>query len=351
MDELVSIIVPVYNVEKYIEKCLDSIISQTYKNIEIITIIDGSLDNSEKIVENYKRRDERIKIFSRENKGPSYSRMEGIQKATGKYLMFVDSDDWIDIDMVEKMMLEQKKFKADIVKCCHVREFVEQNRKELVIKPFKEIREIKKEEFKEEIYPIFIKSYELNNLWGQLIRKEVIKVENIDTSIRIMAEDLVLNMELFSNIQNIVFLPSAFYHYRSNLNSTTKSIKKDNIIMINNDIKKAYSKMYKYLRIWNMNDEKDMQTVSLRILKEIAVHMKKFFLVEGISDEELVSIITTFVNSDEINTVRNNISIEQVQEKDSKNLYNKNIKRIIKSGKKFKKEVYLKEFIKKIIYR
>ena len=121
--------------------------------------------------------------------------------------------------------------------------------------------------------------------------------------------------------------------------------------MINNDIKKAYSKMYKYLRIWNMNDEKDMQTVSLRILKEIAVHMKKFFLVEGISDEELVSIITTFVNSDEINTVRNNISIEQVQEKDSKNLYNKNIKRIIKSGKKFKKEVYLKEFIKKIIYR
>ena len=97
----VSIIVPVYNVEKYIEKCLNSLISQSYRNIEIILIDDGSKDNSGKICDKYKKKDPRIKVIHKENAGVSEARNSGIQKATGKYLCFVDADDFVMNDYIK----------------------------------------------------------------------------------------------------------------------------------------------------------------------------------------------------------------------------------------------------------
>ena len=97
----VSIIVPVYNVEKYIEKCLNSLISQSYRNIEIILIDDGSIDNSGKICDKYKKKDPRIKVIHKENAGVSEARNSGIQKATGEYLCFVDADDFVMNDYIK----------------------------------------------------------------------------------------------------------------------------------------------------------------------------------------------------------------------------------------------------------
>lgn len=113
MHPLVSIVVPVYNVEAYIKKCLDSIVQQTYENIEIIIVIDGSTDGSEKIVRTY--RDERILIINQVNQGLGAARNTGINHAKGDWLLFVDSDDWLNRNTVEKLIDAASEDKSDIV--------------------------------------------------------------------------------------------------------------------------------------------------------------------------------------------------------------------------------------------
>ena len=113
-NDLISIIVPVYNVEKYLEKCINSILNQTYKNIEIILIDDGSTDNSGKICDDFSLRFKNIFAFHKINGGSSSARNYGIKKANGNYIMFVDSDDWIDNDMVEFLYNNLKENNCDI---------------------------------------------------------------------------------------------------------------------------------------------------------------------------------------------------------------------------------------------
>ena len=113
----ISIIVPIYNVEKYIRKCIISIINQTYKNIEIILVDDGSPDNCPMICDEFARRDERIVVIHKKNGGLSSARNAGLEKATGDYIGFVDSDDWIEPQMYEKMIQMYIDSKVDLVEC------------------------------------------------------------------------------------------------------------------------------------------------------------------------------------------------------------------------------------------
>lgn len=103
----ISVIIPVYNVEKYIRQCLESVINQTYKNLEIIIVNDGTKDNSMKIVEEYLS-DERIKIINKENGGLSSARNRGMEEATGEYIYFLDSDDWIELNTIEILVENSK---------------------------------------------------------------------------------------------------------------------------------------------------------------------------------------------------------------------------------------------------
>jgi len=113
----VSIIVPVYNVEKYLEKCLESIINQTLKNLEIICVNDGSTDNSLQILEDYAKKDQRIKIINKKNRGSGAAKNTGMKNASGEYIGFVDSDDWVDLAMFEKLYNRAKSQKSDMVMC------------------------------------------------------------------------------------------------------------------------------------------------------------------------------------------------------------------------------------------
>ncbi len=113
----ISVIIPVYNVEKYLNKCMDSIITQTFKDIEIICVNDGSTDKSRQILEEYKNRDSRIKIVDKENGGLSSARNAGMKVATGDYYAFIDSDDWIDKTMFEKMYKNITELNSDIAIC------------------------------------------------------------------------------------------------------------------------------------------------------------------------------------------------------------------------------------------
>ncbi|MBP3038597.1 glycosyltransferase [Bacillaceae bacterium Marseille-Q3522] len=111
----VSVIVPIYKVEKYLHRCLNSILQQTYCNLEIILVDDGSPDASGKIADQYAERDKRIRVFHKDNGGLSDARNAGMELANGKFIMFVDSDDWLDIRMIDEMLYYENTYQADII--------------------------------------------------------------------------------------------------------------------------------------------------------------------------------------------------------------------------------------------
>ena len=119
---LISVIVPIYNTEKYLKKCLDSIINQTYKNLQIILIDDGSGDNSGEICDEYATKDSRIQVIHKQNAGVTAARNDGLDMATGDYIGFVDSDDWIEPNMYEEMMANLIKTGADFVHTGFIKE-------------------------------------------------------------------------------------------------------------------------------------------------------------------------------------------------------------------------------------
>ena len=124
---LISVIVPVYNVRKYIEKCIYSIINQTYKNLEIIIIDDGSTDGSETLCDKFKDKDQRVIVLHQKNSGQSRARNKGLEIASGEYIGFVDADDWIDNDFFEKLI--EKSEKEDLDMCvCNRKIFSEQGK-------------------------------------------------------------------------------------------------------------------------------------------------------------------------------------------------------------------------------
>ena len=117
MSQLISVIVPIYNVEKYICKCVDSLINQTYKNLEIILVDDGSPDNCPQICDEYSEKDNRIKVVHKKNGGLSVARNAGMKMATGEYISFIDSDDYVSYDFIETLYNVAVKQNSEIVEC------------------------------------------------------------------------------------------------------------------------------------------------------------------------------------------------------------------------------------------
>ena len=128
---MISVIVPVYNVEPYLGKCLDSIVNQTYRDLEILVIDDGYTDRCKVICDEYKNRDERIRVFHTENRGLSAARNIGLNEANGEWIGFVDSDDWIESDMFETLVKKAEKSSSDIVECGVFREYSDRTEKNM----------------------------------------------------------------------------------------------------------------------------------------------------------------------------------------------------------------------------
>lgn len=190
MKRKVSIIVPTYNGEKYIKKCVESIMNQTYSNIEIIIVNDGSTDSTKKIIEELKRKDNRIKLYSNKNKGVSFSRNFGIDKSTGEYIFFVDSDDHIKPNTIEIMMDIIKKYDCDVVRC----NYMVEKEDGTIINNNIEDKYIYSKDDKEELIKqiVFGKIPSFSCLL--LIKKEKI-IKKFDESIPYM-EDLIFVLEL-----------------------------------------------------------------------------------------------------------------------------------------------------------
>lgn len=227
MDELISIIVPVYNVEKYLRKCIDSIRNQTYTNIEIILINDGSTDTSGKICDEFKEQDERITVVHQENQGISMVRNMGIKLAKGNFIGFVDSDDYIENDMFETLYKLNKKYNSDI----SIVSFYEHyNEKIISVRNSKKLEILDKTEgLKELLIDIKIQSY----LWNKLFRKELLN--NIEFPEGKNFEDISAMLLIFEKSNKIVLLEEPKYHY----------VRRDNSIVG----KKNYKTYKDYLEI------------------------------------------------------------------------------------------------------
>ena len=226
---MISIIVPVYNVEKFLPQCLDSLVNQTYQDIEIICVNDGSTDRSLAILEQYAAKDERIKIISRENRGASESRNEGTEQAHGEWLMFVDSDDWIEPDCCERVMAVAGG--ADMVFFSYIREFRTTSapkhifdsepmtfEKERIDWLFERLIAPKCKELRD---PSKLDS--LSTVWGKLYKTDIINKYGISfpsTDKTGTLEDLVFNGKYFNHLTRANYLPDCLYHYRkANSNS------------------------------------------------------------------------------------------------------------------------------------
>ena len=131
MNKLISIIVPIYKVENYLKRCIDSIINQTYKHIEIILVDDGSPDNCGAICDEYTKFDDRIKVIHKKNGGLSDARNCGIEISTGDYIIFIDGDDYVSKNMCEKLLIRALEHNADIVSCNFKEIYIDNNREKI----------------------------------------------------------------------------------------------------------------------------------------------------------------------------------------------------------------------------
>ena len=232
MKELISVIVPIYNVEEVLPRCIDSIIGQTYKNLEIILIDDGSPDNSGKICDEYAKQDSRIKVLHQENSGVSSARNKGMSIMKGKYFSFVDSDDIIDSKYFEILYTTIKKENFDI---CISRTNSFDNNQSLnavnrgVLKKYNLLEN--KEEKITEIVNEYFGSGAATKLYKN--KKNMLDFENIK-----IGEDLLFNIDYMLNSTDIVVIDYNGYFYRNNEKSLTNSIKKDLFDSLNKIIKK-----------------------------------------------------------------------------------------------------------------
>lgn len=200
----ISVIVPVYNVEKYLDKCLTSLVNQTLKDIEIIVVNDGTKDNSQDIIDRYAKKYKNIIVIKKENGGLSSARNDGIEKATGEYIGFVDSDDYIEYDMYEKMYQKAKTNDYDVVVCDL--KYIYDDRE---VDAFSNINNDLLT--KEEVKTCFLNIYP--SVWNKIYKKELIKDNNILFKKGVWFEDVEFTYRLLPYINSIGVVKEKFYNY------------------------------------------------------------------------------------------------------------------------------------------
>lgn len=221
VNKKISIIVPIYNTEEYLEKCINSLINQKYKSIEIILVNDGSTDGSLKICNFYQKKDPRIVVISKKHTGVSDTRNVGIQQATGDYIGFVDSDDYVDPDMFYHLIIGLQKYHAQIAMCDL--EETENQTNEKINKNVDYIEMTSKQALQELLYDKNIGNY----LVVKLFSKKVFS--GIKFPVGRLYEDIAVAYKLFLKATKIVYIPLPMYHYFQRKESIVNHITRKSI--------------------------------------------------------------------------------------------------------------------------
>lgn len=277
----ISIIVPIYNIEKYLPRCLDSILAQTYKNLEVILVDDGSVDNSGMIADKYARNDQRIIVIHQVNKGVSAARNAGLDLVTGDYIGFVDGDDYIEPDMYEILMQIIDEQQVDIAHCGY--QMVYPSR----IDYYYNTREKQKMNREEGVFEL-LKGRKIEpGLWNKLYKAELFKEIRLPVGIA-ETEDLLCNFELFCLAKSSFFYDVSKYHYMLRSGSATSEAlsekkRRDRYYVVSYIMSKVrYDDIYygiayeRYLRILIENSmQKDYSKLQKEFLERLRKESKK----------------------------------------------------------------------------
>ena len=223
----ISIIIPVYNVEKYLNRCIESVVNQSFKDIEIILVDDGSPDNCPRMCDEWGTKDSRIKVVHKKNEGLGLARNTGMQHATGEYIAFIDSDDYVDLNMYEILHEKAVSHNADIVYCGHKYGLKDgktyENRsdfkEETIFKNREEIENLSISYF----YPSN-GNVKMMSVWHSIYNRDVIKTDFYSER-EVVSEDLHFQVSAILNSKKIVYIPDSLYYYCYNGESLSNTFK------------------------------------------------------------------------------------------------------------------------------
>lgn len=304
MKPKVSVIVPIYNVEQYIHRCLNSIINQTMKEIEIILIDDKSTDNSPQICDEYALKDRRIKVIHKsKNEGLGMTRNAGIEIATGKYITFCDSDDWIDQKFYEIMYHQAENENLDAVysefNTTYYPSFNVILKDETVYKSKKDIEELMLDIIGAE--PEYKSNVKMQVSVCKVIYKaELIKKYNIKfhSERELIAEDEIFNLDFLSKAQKVKYIPIQLYYYCLNSKSLTHKYRKD-----------LWEKQNSFFSYLNSNYQKkftNQNEFNIRISRSI------LFSIRGVIEQEFIQKSTNKNIKNQLQKIFNNKNIAQI---------------------------------------
>ena len=308
-EDLISIVIPVYKVEKYLEKCIESVLKQTYTNLQIILVDDGSPDNCGKICDEYAKRDSRIDVIHKVNGGLSEARNVGISKAKGRYIGFVDSDDYIKENMYEILFNLIKKYNAD-ASICNLYDVIEG--KEYIRNRNNGIQEYSRLDIlKEVLLDKNIQSY----AWNKLYKKELF--DEVKYPIGKKYEDIGTTFYIFEKCNKIVVTSEPEYYYLKRSDSLVNNVTESTVfdymelilqryLYINDNIKelKQYNDYYLVRTLLTANNDikelkqieektkqkyNELYNISKEILRTNYSNLKKFFTEE--QNEKIIWII------------------------------------------------------------
>lgn len=262
----ISMIIPVYNAAPYLRQCMESLVNQTYSNIEILCVDDGSTDDSRKILETYAAQDDRIKVIHQENMGVSAARNTGFINSTGDYIMYVDGDDWIDLSTCQTaidIMLENN---ADIVFWPYIREFAHKHLPKVFFHD--KIIIFDESSFFENVYQTIVGLHgkylahpenadALVTVWGKLYKRHLIAQNNtqfIDIKEIGTAEDALFNISILKSVKCGVYIGEFFNHYRKDCGTSLTSAHKPMLRM-------QWKKLFQYMKdeIADSQHQKELQ--------------------------------------------------------------------------------------------
>ena len=206
MNPLISVIVPIYNVEKYLARCVDSIVNQTYKNLEIILVDDGSPDSCPQMCDDYAEKDSRIKVVHKKNGGLSDARNAGMAVATGEYISFIDSDDYVSDDFFECLLDVMNKENSDIAECSVVK-FYEDNR----FDEFSDDLSVKTYDTQDAMSALIAENPFHQHVWNKLYKTELVK--DIPYAVSKLNEDEFWTYQVFGRANKVSKLNKTMYYY------------------------------------------------------------------------------------------------------------------------------------------
>lgn len=231
----VSVIVPIYNVEKYLRRCLDSLVNQTLTDIEIILVDDESPDNSNEIYKEYLAKDNRIKLVQKKNGGLGFARNSGLEIATGEFIAYIDSDDYVDVNMFKKLYDTSKNNNLDTVYCGY-----NNLDDELKVHSFNEVDDLTIFSTKDEVNGVLLdmiackpsspleRKYRMS-VWHAIYSRDLIENNRIRfcSERQFISEDIIYHIDYLSKANRIAFIPDSFYYYCYNEDSLTKTFRED----------------------------------------------------------------------------------------------------------------------------